>query len=211
MLGWVPVIAVAGLVLATLGAGVLLSYLFGRRRAFGLLAGGSVAICGASAALAISSVLPPAAIGRRRIRCCVITGGETAAVDARDDRLPPPPPPTHPHPVLFPPALDFNAEPRRAFLNQSATIQRRRTGRRRGPFGERRGRRPCRLREDASRGRSCRWFSCLSRCRCAEPARDAKGLPVVPRALRGTRRVSATWTSCRTGWSRSLSPSRRAA
>lgn len=57
-LGWLPVLAVAVLVFATLGAGVSLSYLFGRRKAFGLLAGGSVAICGASAALAISSVLP---------------------------------------------------------------------------------------------------------------------------------------------------------
>jgi uncharacterized integral membrane protein (TIGR00698 family) len=57
-LGWPPVLAVAGLVLATLGAGVLLSGLFGRQRAFGLLAGGSVAVCGASAALAIAAVLP---------------------------------------------------------------------------------------------------------------------------------------------------------
>lgn len=58
-IGLVPVLAVAGFVLATLGCGALLSFLFGRRMAFGLLAGGSVAICGASAALAITSVLPP--------------------------------------------------------------------------------------------------------------------------------------------------------
>ncbi len=57
--GLVPVVAVIGFVLATLGCGAVLSRLLGRRMAFGLLAGGSVAICGASAALAITSVLPP--------------------------------------------------------------------------------------------------------------------------------------------------------
>lgn len=50
--------AVGGFVMATLAFGALLAVLFGRRLAFGLLAGGSVAICGASAALAITSVLP---------------------------------------------------------------------------------------------------------------------------------------------------------
>jgi uncharacterized integral membrane protein (TIGR00698 family) len=73
VLGWGPVLAVLGLVLATLGAGVLLSYLFGRRKAFGLLAGGSVAICGASAALAITSVLPRRE-GREADTLLVITG-----------------------------------------------------------------------------------------------------------------------------------------
>ncbi|WP_424943836.1 YeiH family protein [Aliiroseovarius crassostreae] len=50
--------AVVGFVMATLACGAILSFLFGRKLAFGLLAGGSVAICGASAALAITSVLP---------------------------------------------------------------------------------------------------------------------------------------------------------
>lgn len=59
--GLVPSLAVVGFVLATLGCGAALSFLLGRRMAFGLLAGGSVAICGASAALAITSVLPPRA------------------------------------------------------------------------------------------------------------------------------------------------------
>ncbi|WP_170428331.1 YeiH family protein [Ruegeria arenilitoris] len=58
-IGLGPVAAVAGFVLATLACGVALSFLFGRGLAFGLLAAGSVAICGASAALAIASVLPP--------------------------------------------------------------------------------------------------------------------------------------------------------
>lgn len=58
-LGFTPIIAVVLFVLATLACGALLSYMLGRRMAFGMLAGGSVAICGASAALAITSVLPP--------------------------------------------------------------------------------------------------------------------------------------------------------
>jgi len=53
-----PVLAVVGFVLATLVLGALMSRFLGRGMAFGLLAGGSVAICGASAALAIASVLP---------------------------------------------------------------------------------------------------------------------------------------------------------
>lgn len=57
-LGIAPVGAIIVFVLATLGLGVFLSFRFGRQVAFGLLAGGSVAICGASAALAITSVLP---------------------------------------------------------------------------------------------------------------------------------------------------------
>ncbi len=57
-IGLTPMVAMAGFVLATLGCGAVLSYAFGRRLAFGLLAGGSVAICGASAALAIAAVLP---------------------------------------------------------------------------------------------------------------------------------------------------------
>ncbi len=62
-IGLTPMFAMVGFVLATLGGGAILSYAFGRRLAFGLLAGGAVAICGASAALAIAAVLPP---GRAR-------------------------------------------------------------------------------------------------------------------------------------------------
>ena len=57
-LGFGPVAAIICFVLATLAFGALVSYLFGQNLAFGMLAGGSVAICGASAALAIASVLP---------------------------------------------------------------------------------------------------------------------------------------------------------
>ena len=49
--------AVAAFMLLTLGFGVLLSFHLGRQTAFGLLAGGSGAICGASAALAIAFAL----------------------------------------------------------------------------------------------------------------------------------------------------------
>lgn len=54
-----PLIAltVAGVVL-TIGAGLLGARLLGRGWRFGLLTGGSVAICGASAAMAIAAVLP---------------------------------------------------------------------------------------------------------------------------------------------------------
>lgn len=45
-------------VLVTILLGLVLSRALGRRTRFGLLTGGAVAICGASAALAISSVLP---------------------------------------------------------------------------------------------------------------------------------------------------------
>lgn len=58
-IGSAPILAVIVFVLAVLGCGAVMSRVLGRRMAFGLLAGGSVAICGASAALAIASVLRP--------------------------------------------------------------------------------------------------------------------------------------------------------
>jgi uncharacterized integral membrane protein (TIGR00698 family) len=57
-LGLTPILGVFGLLFATLAAGVIIARLFGRPLAFGLLTGGAVAICGASAALAIAAVLP---------------------------------------------------------------------------------------------------------------------------------------------------------
>ncbi len=56
---------VAGLVALTLGAGVLAGRLCGRPWGFAVLAGGAVAICGASAALAIAAVLPRGAADER--------------------------------------------------------------------------------------------------------------------------------------------------
>ena len=57
-MGWRPVAAIVVLVGLTIGFGISVAPLLGRRWRFGLLTGGAVAICGASAALAIASVLP---------------------------------------------------------------------------------------------------------------------------------------------------------
>ncbi|WP_374468825.1 YeiH family protein [Phenylobacterium sp.] len=57
-LGWVPVAMVVAGVASTVLMGVALARLLGLSRSFGLLSGGSVGICGASAALAIASALP---------------------------------------------------------------------------------------------------------------------------------------------------------
>jgi uncharacterized integral membrane protein (TIGR00698 family) len=54
---WIVVIVVASMAL-TIAAGVALARALGRDGAFGALAGGATAVCGASAALAISTVLP---------------------------------------------------------------------------------------------------------------------------------------------------------
>ncbi|MEL6523389.1 MAG: putative sulfate exporter family transporter [Pseudomonadota bacterium] len=58
-LGAHSVLAIVGMVLATMAVGIVLSFASSRRFAYGVLSGGAVAICGASAALAFSSVLPP--------------------------------------------------------------------------------------------------------------------------------------------------------
>ena len=57
-LGWSTAAMVIAAVVTTLLCGVLLGRLLGMSRAQSVLSGGSVAICGASAALAISAVLP---------------------------------------------------------------------------------------------------------------------------------------------------------
>lgn len=57
-LGLAPAVTVAAAVALTIFFGMLLARLLGRPRVEGILSGGAVAICGASAALAISSVLP---------------------------------------------------------------------------------------------------------------------------------------------------------
>ena len=57
-LGAGSLLAVAGLLVLTIAFGILVAPLLGRHWRFGLLTGGAVAICGASAALAISAVLP---------------------------------------------------------------------------------------------------------------------------------------------------------
>ena len=57
-LGPGPVLLVVGTVAATIGFSVLLAHAMGFNRLFGLLSGGATAICGASAALALSAALP---------------------------------------------------------------------------------------------------------------------------------------------------------
>ncbi len=57
-LGLTTVLIVIGSMAVTLACGVVLARLLGRSEAYGVLAGGATAICGASAALAISSVRP---------------------------------------------------------------------------------------------------------------------------------------------------------
>ena len=64
-LGVDTVILLIGGVILTLVFGILASKILGRRARFGVLTGGAVAICGASAALAIASILPKSKLGER--------------------------------------------------------------------------------------------------------------------------------------------------
>ncbi len=57
-IGIYPLVVVASAVFATMLFGILSARLMGLPKRMGMMAGGSVAICGASAALAISSVMP---------------------------------------------------------------------------------------------------------------------------------------------------------
>ncbi|MEM9581672.1 MAG: putative sulfate exporter family transporter [Pseudomonadota bacterium] len=57
-LGWYMVALVIVGVIATIGFGMLVARLFGHGPRFAFLSAGSVAICGASAAMAISAILP---------------------------------------------------------------------------------------------------------------------------------------------------------
>lgn len=59
-------------VAATIGFGLLLAHLLGQPRAQALLTGGSVAICGASAAMAISAILPRSPESERNLIFTVI-------------------------------------------------------------------------------------------------------------------------------------------
>lgn len=56
--GWEPVLTILVLVIFTILSGLVFAKLLGRKWGLGLLTGGAVAICGASAALAISAVMP---------------------------------------------------------------------------------------------------------------------------------------------------------
>ncbi len=56
--GWEALVVIAVGIGTTIGFGVLLARAFGLKSVFGGLTGGAVAICGASAAMALSAVLP---------------------------------------------------------------------------------------------------------------------------------------------------------
>ena len=58
-LGWHPVLVVAISMVLTIGVSMIVAKLMGFNILFGLLSGGATAICGASAALALSAALPP--------------------------------------------------------------------------------------------------------------------------------------------------------
>lgn len=81
-LGAAPALMTPLLIALTVGAGVVLSRLFGRSAQFGVLTGGAVAICGASAALAIAAALPRREGGERDALFTVIaiTSLSTAAM-----------------------------------------------------------------------------------------------------------------------------------
>ncbi len=67
-LGWATALLVVAGVVSTLVVGLLLARRMGMTRAQGVLSGGAVAICGASAALAIAAVLPREKEGARFAR-----------------------------------------------------------------------------------------------------------------------------------------------
>ncbi|HEX5380178.1 MAG TPA: putative sulfate exporter family transporter [Phenylobacterium sp.] len=72
-LGPTPILLVVVGVVSTIGLGLAVAPHLGRTKAFGVLSGGAVAICGASAALAIASVLPKAKDSERDTILTVVT------------------------------------------------------------------------------------------------------------------------------------------
>lgn len=64
-LGVKPLLLTPALIILTFASGLLFARMFGKSRNFGLVTGGAVAICGASAALAFSSVMPKTDAMRR--------------------------------------------------------------------------------------------------------------------------------------------------
>ncbi len=72
-LGVMPIATVVVGVATTIGAGYLAARALGLSRSFGVLSGGAVGICGASAALAIASVLPRREDSERDTILAVVT------------------------------------------------------------------------------------------------------------------------------------------
>lgn len=71
-LGWDAVVLIVGAVLATIAFGMAIARLFGHGPRFAFLSAGSVAICGASAAIAISAILPKDSRSEERLVFTVV-------------------------------------------------------------------------------------------------------------------------------------------
>lgn len=78
-LGWPSFVAVAAMIAFVIGAGTLVSRALGLGVAFGLLAGGSVAICGASAALALSTALGEKRVNQAQLTLVLVTVSAASA------------------------------------------------------------------------------------------------------------------------------------
>jgi uncharacterized integral membrane protein (TIGR00698 family) len=71
-LGWTSILIVACAVVLTIGFGIAAARYLGLDRHFGIVSGGAVAICGASAAFAISAALPPGPNAERNTLIAVV-------------------------------------------------------------------------------------------------------------------------------------------
>ncbi|WP_374544633.1 YeiH family protein [Rhodoblastus sp.] len=72
-LGAMPIATVIAAIVSTIALGAFVAQRFGLSRSFGVLSGGAVGICGASAALAIASVLPRTSESERDTILTVVT------------------------------------------------------------------------------------------------------------------------------------------
>jgi uncharacterized integral membrane protein (TIGR00698 family) len=72
-LGGMPIATVLGGIISTIALGAFVAQRLGLSRSFGVLSGGAVGICGASAALAIASVLPRTVESERDTILTVVT------------------------------------------------------------------------------------------------------------------------------------------
>lgn len=79
-LGLASFVAVALIIALVLGAGVLTARALGLSAAFGALAGGAVAICGASAALALAAVLGEKRIGQAQLTLVLVAVSAASAL-----------------------------------------------------------------------------------------------------------------------------------
>jgi uncharacterized integral membrane protein (TIGR00698 family) len=72
-LGMMPIVMVVVAVVLTMGLGIVLARLMGYRNRFGVLTGGAVGICGASAAMAIAAVVPAGPDDSAKERATIFT------------------------------------------------------------------------------------------------------------------------------------------